>query len=89
MILALVGGAGVWAWTNKLASEEATRKLADDIQRRTAAEEGKRRTAAEEEKRRATAADAVERAEIAAAQAALDKQIAEEESQAKARAGAK
>lgn len=99
VLLALVGGGiGFWGWTNKLASDEAMRRLADDIQRRAAAEEEKRRSAAEEEKRRSAAEEekrraaevnAIERAEIAAAQAALDKQIAEEENQAKARTGAK
>ena len=98
MIMSLVGGIGYWGWTNKLATDEAMRRLADEVQHRTAAEEDMRRAAAEAEKRRAVAeeakrraseAEALERAELAAAQAALDKHIAEEERLAKARMGAK
>jgi uncharacterized protein HemX len=53
----------------------------DDSQRRVAA--------TEDAKRQAPAANTAEQAEKAAAQAALDKHIAEEERQAKARTGAK
>jgi hypothetical protein len=83
--VALLGGSGYWAWTNKLANDEAARRLAQlsEVNQSRAAE-----TAATDT-RRVSAENAAERAEIAAAQAALSKRIADEEALAKARAGMK
>ena len=38
LVMALVGGVGYWAWSNKGASEDGATKLADVEQRRIAAE---------------------------------------------------
>ncbi|GEM_PF-4587948 len=92
VVVSLGGLAGYLGWRNKVDAEEAAQKLA-----LFAAESG--RHVAESERRaadevtaiagvRQAAAEASERAEIAAAKAALDKVISEEEALAKASAGA-
>lgn len=84
LVLALVGGVGYWAWSNKVAGEEAVRKLASDESARKVAEGESARKIADEEQRRRAAENTADSAEIAAAQALLDKHIAAEEAQAQA-----
>jgi len=79
LVLAAVGGAGYWGWSNKVAGDEAAQKLVLEEAARKLADEEQRRLAAEK------IADA---AEITAAQAMLDKHIAAEEAEAQARAQA-
>jgi hypothetical protein len=84
LTVVLLGGVGYWGWINKLANDETARRLAQlsEVSQHRGAE------AAAADARRAPE-DMAERAQIAAAQAALNKQITEEENLAKARAGMK
>ena len=86
LVLATVGGAGYWGWSNKVAREEALSKIAaDEVVRKTAAADAAHKLA-DAEQARITAEKATETAEILAAQALLDKHIAAEEAQAQAAA---
>ena len=86
LVLATVGGAGYWGWSNKIAREEALGKIAaDEVARKTAADDAAHKLA-DAEQARITAEKATATAEILAAQALLDKHIAAEEAQAQAAA---
>jgi hypothetical protein len=82
LVVAIAGGFGYWGWSNKVAGDEAVQKLAsEDAARKVAAEDAARKFA-DEAQRRIAAEKTAEAAEFTAAQALLDKHIADEEFQA-------